>query len=210
MKDIKAILETVELTDEQKQSIISEVNENYRTIDEVEKKASKIEELTTQNAALTEQVDTLNASVESLEGTSKELETLKAQVQEFNAAEERRKNEQAEAEKRTAFEQRFDAALGDRKFTNAFTRDAILNQAFEHCAANAGASAEDAIKALTDGKDGIWENPQNSVNNMPAATDDGDGTTGTPIKTLDDVKKLTPEQINENWETVSKLLSQKG
>lgn len=164
MKDIKAILAGFNLDDEVCEAIIREVGENYRSIVEVTKKTQRIEELETQNKALTEQVN-------NLEGEGEELENLRKQVSDFEAAEEKRKADEQEAAQRKSFEVLFNEALGDKEFTNDMTRDAIFEKAFKKCNETVGYKPEDAIEELTKDTDGIWKNPQNDVAKMPGQND---------------------------------------
>lgn len=160
MKDIKAILEKITLDDEAREEIIRAVNENYRTKEEVEKKARRITELEEQNQALTEQVG-------NLEGDGEELEKLRKQVQEFNAAEEQRKADEIENTKRASFRTVFDAAIGEKEFANDIIRDSVFEKAYSKCNEQAGLDAKDVIDQITKDTDGIWKNPQHDVKKMP-------------------------------------------
>ena len=160
MKDIKAILAGITLTDEQREEIIREVGENYRSIVEVTKKAQRIEELEGQNKALTEQVN-------NLEGDGEELENLRKQIADFEAAEEKRKTDELNAAKRKDFEVLFNAALDGKEFANNIIRDTVFEKAFTKCNETVGYKPEDAIEELTKDTDGIWKNPQRDVNKMP-------------------------------------------
>lgn len=162
MKDIKAILEGCEIPDEQRDTIIREVNENYKTIVEVGKKNDRIAELEEQNRALTEQVG-------NLEGDGEELEKLRKQVQEFTEAEDRRKADEAESAKREQFRIVFDAAIGDKEFANDLMRETVFEKVYAKCSDQTGASAKDIIEELTKDTDGIWKNPQTDVKKMPAS-----------------------------------------
>lgn len=160
MKDIKAILSGFELSDEDREAIIKEVGENYRSIVEVTKKADRIKELEEQNNALTEQVG-------NLEGDGEEVEKLRQQVADFEAAEKERKAEAEETEKRNQFRTVFDAAIGDREFANDIIRDSIFNKAYATCSATTGLDAKHVIDEMTKDADGIWKNPQQEAHKMP-------------------------------------------
>lgn len=160
MKDIKAILAEVELEDSVRESIIKAVNENYKTVEEMDKKLKRIADLEDQNKALTDQVG-------NLEGDGEELEKLRKQVQDFTEAEEQRKADEAEKEKRQSFATVFDAALGEREFSNDIMRNAIFDKAYEKCSAETGLDAKKVIEELTKDADGIWKNPQQETNKMP-------------------------------------------
>lgn len=164
MKDIKAILSGFELTDDVREAIIREVGENYRSIVEVTKKSQRIEELESQNKALTEQVN-------GLEGNSEELESLREQVNAFAEAEEQRKADELEAQKRATFKERFNAAVGDREFTNDLIRDSIFEKTYAKCSETIGYDPKEAINELTKDTDGIWKNPQKAAEKMPSQND---------------------------------------
>lgn len=164
MKDIKAILADFELGDEAKESIIKAVNENYRTIEEMEKKANRIKELEEQNQALTEQVG-------NLEGDAEDIEKLREQVKTFEAAESKRKAEADEAAKREQFRAVFDAAVGDREFSNDIIRDSIFDKAYARCTETTGLDAKQVIDDMTKDAEGVWKNPQQDVRKMPNPSD---------------------------------------
>lgn len=164
MKDIKAILSEYEFDEGVSEAIIKAVNENYKTVEEMEKKNKRIEELTAQNQTLTEQVG-------NLEGNGEELEKLRNQVQEFNEAEEKRQAAEAESAKREAFRATFDAAVGERKFANDLMRNSVFESVYKTCNEDAGAGAKDALEALTKDMPGVWENPQTAPHNMPNGGD---------------------------------------
>ena len=164
MKDIKAILEGFTLTDEDRESIIREVGENYRSIVEMTKKAQRIEELEQQNRALTEQVG-------KLEGDSEEVASLRKQIDDFQRAEEKRKSDELEAAKRDSFRALFDSAIDGKEFANDMIRESIFEKAYQECASETGYDVGKAIEKLTKDTDGIWKNPQRDVSKMPSQND---------------------------------------
>lgn len=164
MKDIKVILEAFELDDDMRESIIKEVNANYRTINEVNSKAQRISELEEQNRALTDQVG-------KLEGDGEELEKLRKQVQDFTDAEEQRKADEAESAKRASFRTVFDAAVGDKEFANDIVRDSIFDKVYAKCNEQVGLNAAEVIDELTKNANGIWKNPQTDIHKMPNPND---------------------------------------
>lgn len=164
MKDIKAILAEVELGDEAKESIIKAVNENYRTIEEMDKKAKRIAELEEQNETLTEQVG-------NLKGDAEDVEKLREQVKTFEAAEKQRKADAEEAAKRDQFRAVFDAAIGEKEFANDVIHDAIFEKAYAKCTETTGLDAKQVIEDMTKDADGVWKNPQQEAHKMPNPAD---------------------------------------
>lgn len=164
MKDIKAILSAFELSDDDREAIIKEVGENYRSIVEMTKKTDRIKELEEQNQALTEQVG-------NLEGDGEEVEKLREQVKTFEEAEAQRKAEAEEAAKRDQFRAVFDAAVGEREFSNDIIRDSIFDKAYARCTETTGLDAKKVIEEMTKDAEGVWKNPQQDVRKMPNPSD---------------------------------------
>lgn len=167
MKDIKAIIADYELTDEQKSDIIKAVNENYKTIEEMNKKTKRIDELEQAN-------EELSAKVEEMPDT-KEVEQLKEQVQKFKDDEKKRKEEAAESKKRSDFAVNFEAALDGKEFANDIVKKSVLDQAYKKCTENTGLDAKAAIEEITKDADGVWKNPQREVHKMPSPKDVANG-----------------------------------
>lgn len=158
MKDIRTILsENLELTEEQVKTIADLVNENYKTINEYNKKTERLAQLEEQNSTLTEQVG-------NLEGQGEEIEKLRSQVEEFKLAENEQKEKEAEALKRESFKVVFDAAVGNREFANDLIRDSIFNRVYETSDVS---NAKEKLEELTKDVNGVWKNPQQESNKMP-------------------------------------------
>lgn len=160
MKDIKAILAEAGIEAEVADKVAAEVKANYRTVAEWQKKVDRIAELEQSNADLAE-------AAAAVEGTSQEVEALKAKLKGMEEAETARKAAEAESKKRDDFRKSFDEALGGRKFANGIVEESVFDKAYAHCTANAGSSAKDAIEALTKDAEGVWVNPQHDPRRMP-------------------------------------------
>lgn len=160
MKDIKAILAEVELDDSAKESIIKAVGENYRTVEEVEKKTKRIADLEEQNQTLTDQVA-------AIEGDGEELEKLRRQVADYTEAEKKRKADEKEAQKRADFKAVFDASLDGKEFANEIVMQSVFEKAYEQCSAKTGLNASEVIEEITKDAEGIWKNPQQTANKLP-------------------------------------------
>lgn len=161
MKDIKAILEGLEIPDDAKQTIVKEVGENYRTINEVNSKAERIKELEAANKDLTE-------TITGLEGNGEELEALKSKVAEFEQAEADRKRKAEEQAKRESFRSVFDAAVGDKEFANDLIRDTVFEKVYATCSQSSGLGASDVLDKTVENMEGVWKNPQTDPKSMPS------------------------------------------
>lgn len=160
MKDIKAILAEHDIPAEAAEAIVAEVKASYRSKAELDKKNDRIADLEKANADLAEKAS-------KVEGTSAEVEALKEQVRSYEAAEAKRTADEAEAKRRSDFKAAFDEALSGREFANSIVEESVFEKAYAHCAANAGASAKDAIEDAVKGVDNVWVNPQQDPRRMP-------------------------------------------
>lgn len=168
-KKIAEILQAhgVEVSDETLQAIETEHKENFRSIEETKNKDEKIKAKDAEIESLNGQLKELNDKAAALEGSGEELEALKTQLAELQAEADKRKADEKEAAKRASFEEVFNTAVGDRQFVNSMTRDAIFSAAYDASGQQVGVSAADLITQLTDGKEGIWANPQTDPKKMP-------------------------------------------
>lgn len=162
MKNIKAIIEdySEQLDEKQREAICKAVEDNYKTVEEWQKKQTRISELEEQNQALSE-------SIGNLEAESEEVQKLRDQVAQFEADEKQRKADEEHQAKRNSFMDVFNAAVGDREFANDIIRDSVFDKVFEQCSNGAGIGAKDALDTITKDADGIWKNPQQDVHMMP-------------------------------------------
>ena len=171
MQGIEEILKAAGVEGDAAKKVIDGVKENYRTISEVELKGSKLKEYEAKMAELADQL-------KSGEGTAKELEGVKAKLAEYEAAKSKADEEAATATARKDFETKFDAALGDKKFANKLTRQAVVDKAFDIAQANPDMDAATIIDGLTKGEDGIFANAQREPVTMPSGTGKADADNG--------------------------------
>lgn len=161
MKDIRAILNDYDLTDEQREAIAKEVRANYKTIADWQKKADRIAELEEANAAFAQKV-------KALEADGEQAEALRKQVADYEAAEAARVAEAEKAKAEADFRKSFEEAVGANKFANAIVEKAVFDAAFANCTANPGKGAKEALDEAIKGADGIWLNPQRDPAKMPS------------------------------------------
>lgn len=165
MKNIKAIIEdySEQLDEAQREAICKAVGENYKTVEEWQKKQARISELEEQNKALSE-------SIGNLEAESEEVRSLRDQVAKFEADEKQRQADEEAQAKRNSFMDVFDAAVGDREFANGIIRESVFDKVYDQCSNGTGIGAKEALEAITKDADGIWKNPQNDPRMMPDPT----------------------------------------
>lgn len=205
MTDILGILKAlgIEVPEDKAEELASQVVENYRTINDYNRLRAKVNDLT---ASLNES----NAALDEAKRVSAdpdEVAKLKATIAEYQTKDEQRKKAEADSKAREQFETEFDAAVGDKQFANDIVRNAIADRAFEMKRKNPDMQTAGILAAIVGNSDGVWKNPQQDPKKMPA-TSDAQGTSGVgEIQNLEDVERMTPEQINEHWDEVSKILS---
>lgn len=125
MMNIEQILETnkVNVTDEQKSSVVKAVAENYKTINEFDKRISKLE---TERDGYKEQLETATETLKGFEGIKPE--ELQAEVEKYKkVAEEQEKNFKQELEKRD-FADALDKAIGDYKFSSEYAKKSVAEE----------------------------------------------------------------------------------
>lgn len=160
MKGIEQILTEAGIDGDQADAITREVTANYRSINEVEKKAARIQELT-------DRVEALTAEIESAEQAGAELQEARALIERYEAEEAERKAEAEEATRRDGFKAVFDAAVGDREFANGLIRDTVFDRVYDACMATDGLGAREALDSVIDGLDNVWLNPQLDERKQP-------------------------------------------
>lgn len=125
MINIEEILKAnnVTVTDEQKAAINKAVSENYKTINEFEKRVSKLE---AERDGYKEQLDTATETLKSFDGIKPE--ELQAEVEKYKKkAEEQEETFKKELEKRD-FSDALDKAIGDYKFSSEYAKKSVVEE----------------------------------------------------------------------------------
>lgn len=174
MKDFLENLEIgedkIKLSKEEIKSILTEHGKSVKN--ETEKVQNDMRK---ENDDLKATIDDLKEQVNKAP-KSEEIESLKSKIAEYEANETKR----IEAEKQKALDESLTAnilnAIGDKKFVNDYTKNAIINDIKSSLkdSNNAGKSAKDLFEELTKDKDGIFSNPNPGVSTPPT----GDVNTG--------------------------------
>lgn len=112
-----------------------------------------------------EELQTLKSQMKELKENSKNAEELQAKYDELVKANEEREATKKAKEEDDILTNNINAVFGDKKFVNDFTKNAIMNEIKTALkdSANLGKSAKDLFEEITNGKDGIFANPNQIV-----------------------------------------------
>lgn len=146
---------------------------------------------------------TAKDTIATLEAAKGDTEALQAELDKYRQADEARQKAEQEAAAHAALVDRFNKVKGERQFSSEYAESGLLD-AFNKAVsdpANTGKGDKELFDALTKDVAGIWKNPQQEpvkiagVNTAPGAK-----------YTADQIRAMTPEQINANWADVSASL----
>lgn len=116
-------------------------------------------------AGLQKQLDTANNTISELEKNKGDVATLQAEIDGYKQEKANREKAEREAQKDAALMSRFDKLNGEQKYTNEFTKNGVFAEfkaALEN-SENAGKSDADIFAALTKDREGIFANPNPSI-----------------------------------------------
>lgn len=108
-----------------------------------------------------EELQTLKSQMKELKENSKNADELQAKYDELVKANEEREAKKKAKEEDDILTNNINSVFGDKKFVNDFTKNAIMNEIKTALkdSANMGKSAKDLFEEITNGKDGIFINP---------------------------------------------------
>lgn len=187
-----------------------ELAKDYRSIEEMERKNEAVRQRDERISELEGQVESLGAKAAELESAGDEkVAELQRQVEEFKRADEERKAAEAESRSRAAFEGEFERAVGGREFANGLVRESVLEKAYRTRSENPAMAVEDILKGIVGDQGGVWKNPQQDPARMPKPGSNGAGGEGgkPAINSKDDLRGMSPADINANWERVREVLA---
>ena len=135
---------------------------------------------------------------------SDEIESLKTKIADYEQKEADRIANQKTKEEDDILTNNINAVFGDKKFVNDFTKNAIMNEIKTALKdnANLGKSAKDLFEEMTNGKDGIFANP-NQVVDMPEIDENVENVVSKDdfdkmgYKERIELKKSNPELFNK-------------
>lgn len=184
MKDIFEILKDngIDVETEKQADIRKAFAENYKTINEHNKKVEK----------LTEQVNTANDTITDLKGKLEDanqvdVKALQDKIKEFEDAEADRVQKENAQKETEALKARFNPLKGENKFLNEGTESWMFGE-FKNALnleENKGKSDAEIFAAITKDKN-IYENPNTKFVNPPVGNQGG----GAVYKSKDDIMSI--------------------
>lgn len=161
----------VKLSKEEIKSIIAKHGEYIKTETEKVEKQFKEE--------ISEYKSTIDDLKEQIKNAPKsdELESLKGKIADYEQKEADRVAKQKAKEEDDILTKNIVEVIGDKKFVNDYTKNSIINEVKTALKdnANLGKSAKDLFEQITNGKDGIFANP-NQVIDMPSVDENTETT----------------------------------
>ena len=207
MKNIKDIIGElgIELDEAKLGDLEKAVLENYRTVAEVENKQRRISELEQQLATANEALEAAkNADVSNAD----EVQAMRDKIAAYEKADEERKAQTEEEKARQEFDEKFVKTVGDKQFVNDIVRGAVADKAYAIAKANPDMDVAAILGGIVGDAEGVWQNPQQTVKKMPAASGNGGSAAGTQtIQNIEDLKGMSVEEIRAHMDEVNKVLS---
>ena len=167
LKELEIGEDKVKLSAEDIKNILKKHGEYIKT--ETEKVEDKYKTQIEDNKTT---ISDLKAQIEKAP-KSDEIESLKTKIADYEQKEADRVASEKAKEEDNILTNNIIEAFGDKKFVNDFTKNAIIDEVKTALkdSANTGKSAKDLFEQITDGKEGIFSNP-NQVVDMPSVDDD--------------------------------------
>lgn len=149
-----------------------------------------------------DELKTAKDTIATLESNKGDTEALQAELDKYKQADEARQKADREAQEHAALVERFNKVKGEREFSSPYAESGVMDAFRQAIAdpANTGKGDAELFDTLT--KDAaVWKNPQQVKVTIPGVENHG-GTT----YTREQIRAMTPEQINANWADVSASL----
>ena len=201
MKDFLETLEIgegkVKLSKEEIKSILAKHGDYIKI--ETEKVDNKYKDQLEDNKTT---ISELKAQIEKAPKTD-EMENLKNKIAEYEQNEADRTAKQKAKEEDDILTNNISQVFGDKKFVNDFTKNAIMNEIKTALkdSNNMGKSAKDLFEEITNGKEGIFINP-NQIVDMPSIDENVEN-----VVSKDDFEKMGYKQRLELKETNPELFN---
>lgn len=137
---------------------------------DIEAKKQQIATLQSNNDAQAQKIAELGENLKASEGDAQKIADLQKQIEDFNQAEaERKKNEEKANAEQIRTNNILDV-IGDKKFVNDFTKNAVISQIKTEMdkEENAGKGIKDIFETLTKDTTDIFANPQHENLKLPS------------------------------------------
>lgn len=146
---------------------------------------------------------TARETISTLEANKGDMETLQAELEKYRQAEQERTKAEQEAAEQAAMLERFNKAAEGKEFSNDLAKNGLMEafRAAVNDPANTGKGDAELFGMLTKDVPGLFKNPQQEQVVIRGVNHQG----GT-IYTADQIRKMTPDEINKNWADVSASL----
>ena len=150
-----------------------------------------------------DELKTAKDTIATLEANKGDTDALQAELDKYKQADEARQKAEQEAAAHAALVERFGKVKGDREFSSEYAESGLLDAFGKAISdpANTGKGDKELFDALTKDAAGIWKNPQQEPVRIA-----GVNTASGAKYTADQIRAMTPEQINANWADVSASL----
>ena len=135
----------------------------------ITKKDNEIETLKSNNKGLEDKLQTYETKIKEFDEKAKDNAEWKTKYEELQTSISEQEAQKKAKEEDDILTKNITSVFGDKKFVNDFTKNAIMNEIKTALkdSANMGKSAKDLFEEITNGKTGIFENP-NKVVDMPS------------------------------------------
>lgn len=139
------------------------------------KKDKEIETLNSSKTELEGKISTYEDKIKEFNESAKTEADWKSKYEELQTSIEKQEAEQKAKAEDEILNKNIIAAIGDKQFVNDYTKNSIINEVKTALKeeANMGKSAKDLFEELTNGKDGIFANPNPQVD-MPGVDENVD------------------------------------
>lgn len=170
----------------------------------ITKKDKEIETLKSSKEELENKVATYETKINEFNESSKDNANWKTKYEELQTTISEQEAKQKAKEEDNILTNNIIEAIGDKKFVNDYTKNSIVNEIKTALkdSANVGKSAKDLFAEITEGKDGLFVNP-NQVVDMPSIDESVENTVSKDdfdkmgYKQRLELKQSNPELFNK-------------
>lgn len=136
---------------------------------DIEVKKQEIAQLKASNEEQVAKIEQLGEDLKNSEGDAKKIQDLQKQIDDYNKAESERKANEEKANAEQVRTNNILDVIGDKKFVNEFTKNAVISQIKSEMdkTENAGKGIKDIFEGITKDSTDIFANPQQQKLTIP-------------------------------------------